>query len=244
MEEEIPDLYEVLSVARWADQPLIEEQYLRKHDAYLQAGHPTEELESAYAVLSDVESRGEYDDMLFSQEEAALEAERGEDEDEWEPSGGSGGNFMKIASWGFSAVILIGLLSTLVGGLFGGNGGGGTPAPEQTASVVRSTELPRTFGQDNAFGLRDGECFNEPNGLTTFDEERPLTLVPCSGAFDFKVLSTIVTTLNGIFPLGAYFDRQAAMLCDSRTDGYYRPTDVSWNLCDRAIRCLEAYSQG
>ncbi len=241
MEEEVPDLYEVLSVARWADQPLIEEQYRRKHDAYLQAGQPTEELESAYAVLSDVESRGEYDDMLFSQEEAALEAERAEGE--WESGGRSGGNFMKIASWGFSAVILISLLSGVVGSVLGGNGDGGTPVQGETASVVRSTELPRTFGQINAFGLRDGECFNEPNGLTTFDAERPLTLVPCSGAYDFKVLNTIVTTLNGIFPLGVYFDSQAAMLCDNRTDAYYRPTEESWGLGDRAIRCLEAYSQ-
>jgi curved DNA-binding protein CbpA len=241
MAEEVPDLYEVLSVQRWADQPLIEAQYRRKYEAYVQAGQDTDELDEAYAILSDPESRGEYDDMLFSQEEAALEAERAEGD--WESDGGSW-SFMKIASWGFSAVILFSLLSTLVGSLFGGNGGGESPAPSQTASVVQSSQPPRTFGQVNAFELRDGECFNEPNALTNLDAEKPLTIVSCFGAYDFKVLTTIVTTLNGIFPQATYFERQAAALCDDRTDVFYRPNEVSWSLGDRDIKCMEAYSQG
>ena len=240
MAEEVPDLYEVLSVQRWADQSLIEAQYQRKHDAYAQAGQDTEDLEEAYAILSDPQSRDEYDEMLFSQEAAALEAERAEGD--WESGGRSGWSFMKIASWGFSAVILVSLLSGVVGSIFGGNGDGGRPAPDHTARIVQSTNPPRTFGQVNAFDLRDGECFNEPNVLTTLDAERPFTLVPCSGAYDFKVLNTIATTRDGIFPLGTYFERQAAALCDDKTDVYYLPTEVSWNLGDRAITCLEAYS--
>ena len=242
MAEEVPDLYEVLSVQRWADQPLIEEQYRRKHDAYVQAGQDTDELDEAYAILADVESRGEYDDMLFSQEEAALEAERAEDD--WEPGGGGGWSFMKIASWAFSAVILVSLLSGVVGSVIGGgDGGGGRPAPDQTPRIVQSSQPPRMFGQVNTFDLRDGECFNEPNALTIVNAEKPLTIVPCSGAYDFKVLTTIVTTLDGTFPLSSYFGRQAAALCDDRTDVYYRPNEVSWDLGDRVITCLEAYSR-
>lgn len=236
MSEEVPDLYEVLSVQRWADQPLIEAQYHRKHAAYVQAGQDTDELDEAYAILSDVDSRGEYDNMLFSQDEAAFEAEA-----EWEKQEDSGWSFMKIASWGFSAVILFSLLSGLVGSFFGGNDSHTTPAPDQTAGVVASSAPPRDFGQVSVFELRDAECFNEPNALTTFDSQRPMTIVPCSGAYDFKVLNTIATTLNGIFPLDTYFQRQAAIHCDDRTDLYFLPTEVSWNLGDRTILCLQAY---
>ena len=240
MPEEVPDLYEVLSVQRWADQSLIESQYQRKHDAYVQAGQDTEELEEAYAILSAPESRGEYDAMLFGQEEAAIETEGAEGES----GGGSGWSFMKIAGWGFSAVILFSLLSGPVGSFFGGgDGGGGRPVPDQTAGVVRSTDPPRNFGQVSAFELRDEECFNEPNVLTIFDSEKPMTIVPCSGAYDYRVLNTIATTLNGIFPLESYFGRQAATYCDDRTDVYYLPTEVSWNLGDRTVLCLQAYSR-
>jgi curved DNA-binding protein CbpA len=239
MPEEVPDLYEVLSVQRWADQSLIEAQYQRKHDAYVQAGQDTEELEEAYAILSDPESRAEYDDMLFSYDAEVFD-------DELEAEGiersGSSWSFMKIASWGFSAVILVSLLSGIVGSIVGGGGGGGTPASAQTAGVVRSTEPPRNFGQVSTFELRDDECFNEPNALTTFDSAKPMTIVPCFGAYDYRVLNTIATTLNGIIPLESYFGQQAATHCDDRTDVYYLPTEVSWNLGDRTILCLQAYS--
>ena len=110
MREEVPDLYEVLGVQRWADQSLIEEQFRRKHQSYLEAGQPTEELESAYAVLSDAESRGEYDELLFEQDAAAFEAEQSA-EGEWEHIEGSGWSIGKIMGWVFSAFILLSILS-------------------------------------------------------------------------------------------------------------------------------------
>ena len=69
-----------------------------------------------------------------------------------------------------------------------------------------------------------------------------MTIVPCSGAYDYRVLNTIATTLNGIIPLESYFGRQAATHCDDRTDVYYLPTVVSWNLGNRTFLCLQAYS--
>lgn len=111
MPEEVPDLYEVLGVERWADQSLIEEQYRRKHASFVQAGQPTEELESAYAVLSDAESRGEYDELLIEQDVSAFDAEQAEGD--WEQGGGSGWSISKVISWGFSAFILLSILSGL-----------------------------------------------------------------------------------------------------------------------------------
>ena len=83
MSEEVPDLYKVLSVQRWADQSLIEAQYRRKYEAYVEATQDTEELDSAYAILSDPESRGEYDELLFGEEADVFEAEQREEEN-WE----------------------------------------------------------------------------------------------------------------------------------------------------------------
>ena len=117
MAEEVPDLYEVLSVQRWADQPLIEAQYRRKFDAYVQAGQDTEKLDEAYAILSDPESRGEYDEMLFSFDDEVYQDEL--DAEEIERKGGEGWNISKIISWGFSAFILLSILSGLCNSIQG-----------------------------------------------------------------------------------------------------------------------------
>ena len=109
MPEEVPDLYEVLSVARWVDQPLMDSQFRRRHAAFVQAGQPTEELESAYAILSDPASRNEYDDLLFGQDADVFEAEQ--EAEKRERSGGSGWSFTKIVSWGFSAFILLSIIA-------------------------------------------------------------------------------------------------------------------------------------
>ena len=115
MPEEVPDLYRVLNVQRWADQSLIEVQYRRKYEAYVEATQDTEELESAYAILSDPESRGEYDELLFGQEADVFEAEHLEEE-HWEGSyegRRSDWSVRKIISWVFSAFILMSIASSL-----------------------------------------------------------------------------------------------------------------------------------
>lgn len=109
MQDEVPDLYEVLGVARWADQSLIEAQYRRRHAALLEAGQPTEELETAYAMLIDAESRAEYDELLFGRDDDDAEAESFEGE--WEHVGGGGWSITKVAGWVFSAFILFSILS-------------------------------------------------------------------------------------------------------------------------------------
>ena len=111
MAEEVPDLYEVLSVQRWADHPLIAAQYQRKHDAYVEAGQDTEELEEAYVILSDPESRDEYDEMLFAYDAEEFQAEL--DSEEIEHSGGGGWSVSKVISWGFSAFILLSIVTGL-----------------------------------------------------------------------------------------------------------------------------------
>ena len=121
MPEEIPDLYEALSVQRWADQSLIEAQYRRKRDAYVQANQDTEELESAYAILSEPESRGEYDELLFDQEANAFEAEQLA-EGSWGnlPGGRSSDwSIRKVISWVFSAFILMSIASRLCESIIG-----------------------------------------------------------------------------------------------------------------------------
>ena len=117
MAEEIPDLYEVLSVRRWADQPLIEAQYHWKYDACIQAGQNTEELDGAYAILSDPESRGEYDDMLFSYDAEVFQDEL--NSEGIERKGEEGWNISKVISWGFSAFILLSLLTGLCNNIQG-----------------------------------------------------------------------------------------------------------------------------
>jgi curved DNA-binding protein CbpA len=73
MPEEVQDLYLVLGVQRWADQSVIEEQYRSKLEQW--SGWSMDDLESAYAVLSDPTLRGEYDELLIEQDVAAyLEA--------------------------------------------------------------------------------------------------------------------------------------------------------------------------
>ena len=121
MPEEVPDLYKVLSVQRWADQSLIETQYRHKYEAYVEAAQDTEELESAYAILSDPESRGEYDELLFGQEADVFEIEHLE-EDHWEglPQEHRGDwSIRKIISWVFSAFILMSITSSLCENIVG-----------------------------------------------------------------------------------------------------------------------------
>ena len=64
MQEYVADLYKVLGVGRSASQSQMEEQYHREHLALQASGQSTNELELAYAVLTDVESRKEYDQLL------------------------------------------------------------------------------------------------------------------------------------------------------------------------------------
>ena len=121
MPGEVPDLYKVLSVQRWADQSLIEAQYRRKYEAYVEATQDTEELDSAYAILSDPESRGEYDELLFGEEADVFEAEQREEEN-WEglPEGRrSNWSIRKIISWVFSAFILMSIISRLCENIIG-----------------------------------------------------------------------------------------------------------------------------
>ena len=121
MPEEIPDLYKVLSVQRWADQSLIEAQYRRKYEAYVEASQDTEELESAYAILSEPESRGEYDELLFGKEANMFESEQREEEN-WEslPEGRRRDwSIRKIISWVFSAFILMSITSSLCESIIG-----------------------------------------------------------------------------------------------------------------------------
>ena len=115
MPDEIPDLYKVLSVQRWADQSLIEAQYRRKYEAYVEATQDTEELESAYAILSDPESRGEYDELLFREEADVFDTDHYE-EGHWEnlPEEHRGDwSIRKIISWVFSAFILMSITSSI-----------------------------------------------------------------------------------------------------------------------------------
>ena len=107
MPEEVPDLYEVLSVQRWADHPLIAAQYQRKHDAYVEAGQDTEELEEAAdRVIAGPERK-----MLFAYDAEEFQAEL--DSEEIEHSGGGGWSVSKVISWGFSAFILLSIVTGL-----------------------------------------------------------------------------------------------------------------------------------
>ena len=64
--EDVPDLYAVIGVKRWAKQPALERGYRRRLAVLQKLGEPTEELETAFAILSDPVTREEYGDLLFA----------------------------------------------------------------------------------------------------------------------------------------------------------------------------------
>ena len=75
MQEEVPDLYEVLGVNRGMNQSHIEEQFRSKSQMLQSAGQSTEALEAAYAILTDPESREEYDALLGENADAPPSSE-------------------------------------------------------------------------------------------------------------------------------------------------------------------------
>lgn len=65
MQEEVPDLYAVLGVKRREKQSIIKKKFQRRVVALQGEGKPTEDLETAYAMLSNPASREEYDALLL-----------------------------------------------------------------------------------------------------------------------------------------------------------------------------------
>lgn len=66
MPEDVPDLYAVIGAKRWAKQPALARAYHRRLAVLQKLGEDTEELETAFAMLSDPVTRKEYGDLLFA----------------------------------------------------------------------------------------------------------------------------------------------------------------------------------
>jgi hypothetical protein len=114
----------------------------------------------------------------------------------------------------------------------------GPPAESTAAS---SSTIQRS-GEISIFDVRDGDCFNSLNyGL----DIETVEIIPCSGDWETRVVSSFLVDSVVELPEYSFFWRQAVDRCDRRYSSLMYPLLESWNLGDRVVNCLqESYGLG
>jgi DnaJ-class molecular chaperone len=136
MAEKTPDLYAVIGVEQFSFPKVVEEQYNRKLEMLRQAGKDTEELETAYTILSDPNTRGEYDDLLLEGMEG-MEPDAPEDE---EPEAKKKGFFRYLVPvFG----VIIGIFLWIICEMFSDCTNGNTRDKKQSKATESQPRRPR-----------------------------------------------------------------------------------------------------
>ncbi|MCW2601233.1 MAG: DnaJ-class molecular chaperone with C-terminal Zn finger domain [Frankiales bacterium] len=156
------DYYEVLGVGRDADADALQRAYrslARKHHPDIAKDPGSEdrfkEINEAYQVLSDPQTRARYDRWGPDFRQYPEDAERA-------PGGGQAFRYGSSGGYGSSGMDVEDLFSSL----FGGRGGGSMPGADQEAELVLTVEEAYTGGRRRlSFGDRELEV-TIPAGVT------------------------------------------------------------------------------
>ena len=118
---------------------------------------------------------------------------------------------------------------------------GKTPSDSGSAATTRSepssTSIPRSTVID-IFDVRDGDCLVAT--LPEIEEFERIEIVPCTGKWDARAVSSFVVESNEDFPGDSLFSQNAIDRCDRRYSYLLLPTRESWELGDRTVSCIQA----
>ena len=81
--------------------------------------------------------------------------------------------------------------------------------------------------------LQEGECFNGG------PDPSYVELVPCTGKWESRVVSSFVVDQQGPYPGNDYFARTASEQCDRQYTYYLHPTVESWLQGDSVVTCFQ-----
>ena len=90
----------------------------------------------------------------------------------------------------------------------------------------------------NVTTLREGDCINStlPEGISI----ETVVILPCSEAWQYRVLNSFDVGDSDSYPGKEFFDQQGLETCDRRTTFFLFPSAESWERRDRTITCLMA----
>ncbi len=110
----------------------------------------------------------------------------------------------------------------------------------QTASSVPTSTPTPLSAEIDFVDIQDGDCVTSslPEGVTI----ESVVIVPCSGAWEYRVLNSFDVTGLEDYPGKDYLSRAAFQQCDNRYTYILYPAQESWESRlsgDRTIRCLQ-----
>ena len=102
-----------------------------------------------------------------------------------------------------------------------------TPVAEETPLSAEITRIE----------IQDGDCINSalPEGISI----ETIEIVPCSGTWQYRSLSSFDVVDTGSYPGEASFEQRAYEECDRRYSYFLFPDAESWRLGERTVNCLQ-----
>ena len=106
---------------------------------------------------------------------------------------------------------------------------------ESTSDTPLSTPTPLS-ADISIFDIRDGDCLEY--SFSEGELER-INIVPCTGIWASRALSSFVVETTGTYPGEESFFQPAPDKCDRRYSFLMFPTEESWAQGDRIVICLQ-----
>jgi len=104
----------------------------------------------------------------------------------------------------------------------------------QDSYGLETTQLDKLDRMVDSMTLMKGECFND----VPISQGLMVELVPCHGNWEYKVANTF-RLVDGPFPGDSYIDRQADDNCQRGVDFFIAPSEESWSVGGRVVKCLQ-----
>ena len=253
------NLYDELEVSAHASAEVIDVAYHRLARMYHPDTNPGSDssrmvrLNLAYEVLSDLQSRKEYDGWLSARgpgsngtragQHSAPETPRAAPSPQPSPLDTSS---TAARWWKNNQGWVIGLAITLAIGLISGYGRSQTArdsirSQNDAARASTSPASGSASGSRSAFTLRVGDCISDALP-TTAEPVGTVHGTPCSNLdARWQVSSSFVVGSASSYPPASYFGGLASGKCSSAASFLY-PTSESWAEGDRTVSCLRRVS--
>lgn len=103
-------------------------------------------------------------------------------------------------------------------------------------SAATPTPTPLSAKIDTV-DIQDGDCIDSTLGQGVSIES--VVIVPCSGSWEYRVLSSFTVPDSQNYPGEDHLNLVATERCDRRSTFFLHPTSESWALGDRTNNCLQ-----
>ena len=112
-----------------------------------------------------------------------------------------------------------------------------TPVPEPSPTSTPTPTPTLLSARIDSVDIQDGDCIDSTieEGVTI----ESVVIVPCSGSWQYRVLSSFVVADSPQYPGEDHFGLLASEQCDRRFTFFLYPASESWALRDRTISCLQ-----